>query len=464
MKKGLITILLFVLSLSLMGCNNKNNILLKEDNLFHDGLACVQSIENELYGYIDNNGNVVIDYIYDDAKPFFHGVAVVRKDETEYLIDKSGNKVSNNTFEYLNQITVNYDYTTWLDLYAGRIDGLVYLVNIQGEIISSGYKEISFSSSDNYIKVRFADEYKEGYIDLNGNEIKQRYLYANHFHDGLAKVEIDGKDYIINKNFEIVFETNEKYIYTYTDKVIVLKDDLSFEPFIVVDYQNNVIFDEKGAGSGAYKLEKEFGVKLRQDGKNHFYGFNGKNIMDIADYFVTKDYLFILSKDHYVTAYDKDLNKIKRIKVGCDVKSINGKYNDYNGKTYVNIMYDEKYAVNTVHYEFTNNKFKKLELSESYEIGSCRNKNYYILYDYDHSKDSIYYSKYVRYKIYNLDNTLIFDINPNYIESNSCPSILSDGYVVRDGFFDSKVISIIEGEKLIEVNDCKIRSVWSEDK
>ena len=108
MKKGLITILLFVLSLSLMGCNNKNNILLKEDNLFHDGLACVQSIENELYGYIDNNGNVVIDYIYDDAKPFFHGVAVVRKDETEYLIDKSGNKVSNNTFEYLNQITVNY--------------------------------------------------------------------------------------------------------------------------------------------------------------------------------------------------------------------------------------------------------------------------------------------------------------------------------------------------------------------
>lgn len=463
MKKILIIIVLFVCCLCLIGCNKKSTSRLKEDNLFHDGLACVQSIDNELYGYIDNKGNVIIDFIYDDAIPFYHGVAIVKKDGVEYLIDKSGNRVGNNTFEYLNQITVDYDYTTWLDLYAGCIDGLVYLVNIQGEIISSGYRDISLSSSDNFIQVRFADEYKEGYIDLNGNEITYRYSSAYSFHDGFAEVIIDGEECIINTNFEILFKTKDKKIYTYTDKVVVLKDDLSFDEFIVVDYQNNIIFNETASGTGAYELEKDFGVRLIKDGKINFYGFNGKNILDIADYFTTKEYLFILSKDHYVTAYDKDLNKIKSIKADDDVKSIKGKYNEYSGKTYVNIMYNELPSINTEHFEFSNNKFKKLNISESYEIGNCRNKNYYILYDYDFSKDSVFYTKYVRYQIYNLNDELIFDVNPDYTLQDPCPSILSDGYVVRNGFFDTKVISVIEGEKLIEVKDYKIRSVWSDN-
>ncbi len=465
MKKIVLSTLLFLFILCIVGCNKKEDLILKEANLFHDGLACVKSIENDLYGYINDLGEVVIDYVYDDANPFYHGLAVVKKGDSEYLIDTSGNKVGNHNFEYLSQITVNQDYTTWLELYAGKVDGLVYLVNNKGEIISNAYRDISLSSKDNFIKVRFADEFKEGYIDLKGNEIKHRYLYANDFHDGIAKVEIDGEDCIINKDFEVIFKTVDQEIYACTDKVVVLKDDLSFESFIVVDYENNIIFNETGSGSGSYKLEKEFGVRLHKDGKINFYGYNGKTIYDIVNYFITKDYLFILSKDHHVTAYDKELNEIKRLKVGDDVKIIDGTYNEYNGKTYVNIRYDEKRGINTVHYEFNNNKFKKLSISESFEIGSFRNKNYYILYDYDYSKGNFNYQRYVRYQIYNLDNKLIMDINPKYdLPDSSCPSILSDGYIIIDGFLDSKVISVMEGEKLIEVKDYKIRTVWNNDK
>lgn len=465
MKRIILITLVFLFCLCIAGCNKKEDVKLKEVNLFHDGLACVQSIENELYGYINDLGEIVIDYIYDDADPFYHGLAVVKKDDSEYLIDTKGNKVGNHNFEYLNQITVNREYTTWLELYAGKIDGLVYLVNNKGEIISNGYRDISLSSGDNFIQVRFADEYKEGYIDLNGNEIEHRYLFAYDFHDGFANVEINGEDCLINTNFEVVFRALEQKIFTYTDEVVALKDDLSFEPFIVVDFEHNIIFNETGFGSGSFEIKREFGVRLRKDGKINFYGFNGKIIYDIADYFTTKDYLFILSKDHYVTAYDKELKKIKRIKVDEDVKKIDGTYDEYNGKTYVDIMYEEKPCINTVHYEFTKNKFKKLRISESFEIRSCRNKNYYILYDYDYSKGNFNYQKYVRYQIYNLDNKLIMDINPKYDLSNStCPSILSDGYIIRDGFFDSKIISIMEGEKLIEVKDYKIRNVWNNDK
>lgn len=465
MKKIISITLLFLLCLLINSCNHKEEILLKEVNLFHDGLACVKSIDNGLYGYINNLGEVIIDYIYDDATPFYHGLAVVKKEESEYLIDTSGKKVGNNTFEYLNQITVNRDYTTWLDLYAGRIDGLVYLVNNRGEIISKGYREISLSSGDNFIKVRFADEYKEGYIDLSGNEIEHRFLYADDFYNGLAEVEINSEYCIINKNFEVLFKTSDQEIFTYTDKVVVLKDDLAFESFIVVDYENNIIFNEVGSGTGSYKLERNFGVRLKKDGKVNFYGFNGKIIYDISDYFVTKDYLFILGKDHYVTAYDKELNKIKRIKARDDVKSIDGMYNEYNGKTYLDIMYDEKPCINTVHYEFTKNKFKKLNISESFEIGALRNKNYYILYDYDYSKGNFNYKRYTRYQVYNSNDRLILDINPKFdIIDESCPSILSDGYIIRKGVFDSKIISVMEGKKIIEVKDYKIRTVWNNDK
>ena len=142
-----------------------------------------------------------------------------------------------------------------------------------------------------------------------------------------------------------------------------------------------------------------------------------------------------------------------------------GMYNEYNGKTYLDIMYDEKPCINTVHYEFTKNKFKKLNISESFEIGALRNKNYYILYDYDYSKGNFNYKRYTRYQVYNSNDRLILDINPKFdIIDESCPSILSDGYIIRKGVFDSKIISVMEGEKIIEVKDYKIRTVWNNDK
>ena len=50
-------------------------------------------LKDDKWGYIDKNGNVVIDFIYDDANSFSEELASVEKDGKYGYIDKEGNVV-----------------------------------------------------------------------------------------------------------------------------------------------------------------------------------------------------------------------------------------------------------------------------------------------------------------------------------------------------------------------------------
>jgi len=63
----------------------------KDAGNFSEGLAAVQSIETELWGYIDKDGELVIPMIYEAAKPFREEAAYVVKDGLAGYIDKDGN-------------------------------------------------------------------------------------------------------------------------------------------------------------------------------------------------------------------------------------------------------------------------------------------------------------------------------------------------------------------------------------
>lgn len=60
---------------------------------FYEGLAYVQKDRWGLYGYIDEEGNVVIDFQFDYANDFSEGLAVVRIENSYGYIDKEGNIV-----------------------------------------------------------------------------------------------------------------------------------------------------------------------------------------------------------------------------------------------------------------------------------------------------------------------------------------------------------------------------------
>lgn len=57
-------------------------------SFFRDGLARVESKENDQYGYVDKEGQLVIDCIYTDATHFVDGVAIVDKDHHQFIMDK----------------------------------------------------------------------------------------------------------------------------------------------------------------------------------------------------------------------------------------------------------------------------------------------------------------------------------------------------------------------------------------
>lgn len=99
-----VAIVLVTLLLFLTGCGNdaqNNNEInqvaeleqdVQENNANTEQLYLVKA-ENEKYGYIDRDGNVVIDFQYDDAGYFTDGLATVKQGNEWGYIDEEGNVI-----------------------------------------------------------------------------------------------------------------------------------------------------------------------------------------------------------------------------------------------------------------------------------------------------------------------------------------------------------------------------------
>lgn len=60
---------------------------------FHDGLASVCSDWSDLYGYVDKNGEIVIDCVYESVEDFCDGIAEVELRGKDYYIDTNGHRM-----------------------------------------------------------------------------------------------------------------------------------------------------------------------------------------------------------------------------------------------------------------------------------------------------------------------------------------------------------------------------------
>ncbi len=80
----------------------KSSDILTQNNLFLSKL-------NGKYGYIDANGNVVVDYIYEDAtEQNSFGYASVKKDGKWGAIDKTGKQVAENKYELAENVIIDF--------------------------------------------------------------------------------------------------------------------------------------------------------------------------------------------------------------------------------------------------------------------------------------------------------------------------------------------------------------------
>ena len=162
------------------------------DDCFYEGFACVQ--ENDKYGYIDKNGELIIPCEYDFALPFTCGRACVKIDNKYGYIDKNGEWIIPCIYDFASSykygracvtldeqmgsidesgrviIPFEFDDVFWLDKdwAAVQVKGKWGFINTKKEVTTPFIYDEIVNKSNGLVKVKFNDKY--GYVDKFGND------------------------------------------------------------------------------------------------------------------------------------------------------------------------------------------------------------------------------------------------------------------------------------------------------
>lgn len=162
---------------------------------FNQGLCPVKF--NGKWGYMNNNGELTIDTIFDVAKVFsLDGLARVKKDNVDFYINKKGETVIS-----VDEAVTGFD----CNRAAVRIDNKLYLIDTkQQQICSIDADEIyGFNAKDSLATIiRNGKAIK---IDTMGNEkLSTSFENIGPFVNGIAAVVKNDKYGIINKSGEVI--------------------------------------------------------------------------------------------------------------------------------------------------------------------------------------------------------------------------------------------------------------------
>lgn len=202
----------------------------------------------EKYGYINDSGILVIPLLYDEASEFYEGLAVVKKGNTNFIIDKQ------------NQITKELKYDSvnirfYDHFFPVSSSGKFGLVNYKGdEIVQTLYDAIDpyLGREINYFRV--ISNGHDGFINENG-KIMIPFIYESLsiFSQGLIRAKANGKYGFLNEAGKVVIpiiydEANDYFSYS--------REGLSLAALrLENDY---FIFDNKG--NKITSLKKKFEV------------------------------------------------------------------------------------------------------------------------------------------------------------------------------------------------------------
>jgi hypothetical protein len=305
MKKLLVLFMAF-LSLFLFACNTAK-ISDNGGNLFKDGLLAAQ--KDGLWGYINTDNEVVIDFEYQWVSNFYDGEAIVLKNEVFDLIDVSGESVLDKTY-----VDLFRDFNT------GNIkfmeNNLYGLMDNDGKIIL----EATYASIGDFYEDRAVvkKDNKFGYIDKTGKLVVEcKYKFAMRYSQSLAKVSTDGLTYgYIDLDGELFFEE----IYTfgslfneYGQAIITSASDLENGLYQLVDNEGTVLLEHSGRIYGTGPL-----YYLEDDGLYYLYDTSGQKFIETGfdKVLLTDGYsVRISNSDQSITdiLYGEDKQEVARV-------------------------------------------------------------------------------------------------------------------------------------------------------
>lgn len=184
---------------------------------------------NFKWGYIDSQGNLMIDYIYEHADFFNEGVATVGINGTEGLIGTDGKYVIRPRFSSCSNYSEGWAHIVTKDNNEYRHG----FANIEGQVFYRDYFNNNTGSFNSGLAV-FEINHKFGYVNTNGEiVIEPQYLCAFDFSEGLAMVVNDNsKCGFIDSYGELVipfkyeYHPMQAYLYQgFHDGLAVVRED-----------------------------------------------------------------------------------------------------------------------------------------------------------------------------------------------------------------------------------------------
>lgn len=179
---------------------------------------------SELCGYVNLDGQVVIEPIYYDVNEFNeYGTAMVEDaDEKMWLIDTKGNKVTDVGYDNMSRYICD-------GLIKVEKDGLFGYIDYNGNVVVEPQYKDAKDFSDGLASVMKDKLY--GYIDTKGNLVlDHKYLLAQDFNDGLTCVCDDytvmtKNMYIIDKEGNKMFDVNKyQFVYGFMGGICYVED------------------------------------------------------------------------------------------------------------------------------------------------------------------------------------------------------------------------------------------------
>lgn len=178
---------------------------IRKDIALFDSIALPYSV-NSKYGFMNEDGKVMIRNSFDFVGFFQEGLAIVALNDKYGFINKHGDLQIPCKYESVS------DFNNGLSIV--ELKGKMGMIDRNGRFLfECVYDDLGVFSEG---MVYASQNNKYGYYDVNGEEvISHKFDDAYDFHDGIANVENEGKQSIINKDgaYEIPLAYSEVKLY-----------------------------------------------------------------------------------------------------------------------------------------------------------------------------------------------------------------------------------------------------------
>lgn len=235
-------------------------------------LADYESPGDGRWGFLNTAGILVIDPVFDDVTPFSEGLAAVNQKGKWGYIDHTGKVI----------IPINYKSAWAFHDNKARVrpfDSPDCFVGKDGRVLASGEWSAAGDFSEGLALVRIGNTF--GYIDSTGTlSIPSVYSGGHTFYHGVAVIEDEEKNGVINAKGEIVISTVFDHITIHKEEqIIVCRDSQMSSAFDLngkelVRLENSTILDTDG------KL-----ISFMKDDTAFFYDIADKRISSDGKFF-----------------------------------------------------------------------------------------------------------------------------------------------------------------------------------